>query len=65
MPMNLHLQYQKNCSDAWYGMGVIYLEQNEIYAFYLNLKKAIDIQPDNSDYWFILGEAQAELRKTE
>jgi tetratricopeptide (TPR) repeat protein len=49
----------KECSEAWYGMGVIYFGQKEYKLSVESLKKAVSIQPANSDYWLILGKAQA------
>ena len=57
------MEISKDCSDAWYGCGMIYFRQKKFRLSISSFKKAASIQPANSDYWFMLGEAYTGLRK--
>jgi tetratricopeptide (TPR) repeat protein len=57
------LKINKDCCDAWYGMGKIYYRQGKFKQCVSSLKKATVIQPGNADYWNILGKALKALKK--
>jgi len=52
-----------DCSDAWYGLGMVYFRQRKYRLSIYSLKKASIIQPENSDYLYMLGEAYTGLHK--
>lgn len=52
-----------DCSDAWFGKGLVYFRQKKYRLGISSFKKAIEFQPGNADYWFMLGEAFARTRK--
>jgi len=52
-----------DCSDAWFGKGMVYYKQKKSRLCLSAFKKAVGFQPANSDYWFMLGEAYARSRK--
>jgi tetratricopeptide (TPR) repeat protein len=51
------LEIAPDCSDAWYGIGVVNFRQKRYLQSTGILKKAISLQPANADYWYILGES--------
>jgi tetratricopeptide (TPR) repeat protein len=52
-----------DCSDAWYGTGIIYFRQGRNNLSVTTLKRAINIDPENPEYWFMLGEVYYRTRK--
>jgi len=52
-----------DCSDAWFGKGLVYYRQKKYRFSIVSFKKAVGFQPANSDFWFMLGEAYARTRK--
>jgi|GEM_PF-209395 len=52
-----------DCSDAWFGKGLVYFRQKKYRASITSFRKAVGFQKANSDYWFMLGEAYARSRK--
>ncbi len=52
-----------DCSDAWFGRGMVYFRQKKYRPSIASFKKAVGFQPANSDYWFMLGEAFSRYRK--
>jgi tetratricopeptide (TPR) repeat protein len=60
---HLTLEISEDCSDAWFGVGMVYFRYKKYNLSIDSFKKAASIQPANSDYWFMLGEAYTGIRK--
>jgi len=52
-----------DCSDAWYGKGMVYYKSEKYSNALLSFRSAVDIDPDQSDYWYMIGESYMKMHK--
>jgi tetratricopeptide (TPR) repeat protein len=57
------IEIAADCSDAWFGKGMVYFRQRKYRLSISSFRKAVALHAENSDYWFMLGEAFSKLRK--
>lgn len=63
-PANIHQQAIKinpYFADGWYSIGVILMHSDKWYEAIHYLKKAIEIEQENGEFWFALGDCEANL----
>jgi tetratricopeptide (TPR) repeat protein len=60
---NRAIEIDKGFSDAWYGIAMVYYLEDKYEETLCNLKKALEIDGENTEYLFSLGNVYEKLKQ--